>query len=159
MFWGTFFEELNGMKEVQTGAMKGYDASIFREYAPDVKSFLEAKDIPNAVTICMDKISHPGHSSNQREIEIMKKNVPESEWKNIKLTLISPSWYHFRYGAGKAYPSTIYKNDEEYFADVAKAYQEELKILHAAGIRNIQIDDPNLACMTISGGENLSKLI
>ncbi|KAL1306345.1 hypothetical protein AAFC00_005060 [Neodothiora populina] len=145
MFWGTFFEELNGMKELQLGVLKGYDASMFRDYAPDVKSFMEAKEVPNAVTVCVGKISHPGHSSYQREVGVMKKVVPESEWKNIKITMISPSWYHFRYRAGRAYPSDVYKNDEEYFADVAKAYQAELKLLHAAGIRNIQVDDPNLA--------------
>lgn len=75
----------------------------------------------------------------------MKSLLPQSEWKNIKITLISPSWYHFRYMNGRAYPAEVYANDEEYFADVAKAYQEELKILHSQGIRNIQIDDPNLA--------------
>ncbi|KAG9659555.1 methionine synthase-like protein, partial [Aureobasidium melanogenum] len=145
MFWGTFFEELNGMEDRQLGVLKGYDASMFRDYAPDVKSFLEAKEIPNAVTVCVSKISHPGHTSNARELEVMKANVPEDEWKNIKITLISPSWYHFRYRAGRAFPQEVYASDEEYFADVAKAYQTELKLLHDAGIRNIQIDDPNLA--------------
>jgi methionine synthase II (cobalamin-independent) len=145
MFWGTFFEELNGMKELQLGILKGYDADMFRPYAPDVKSFFESKDIPNAVTVCVDKISHPGHSSYQREVDIMKKHIPESEWKNIKITMISPTWYHFRYKTGRAYPKDVYANDEEYFADVAQAYQEELKYLHGQGIRNIQIDDPNLA--------------
>ncbi|KAF2872029.1 methionine synthase-like protein [Massariosphaeria phaeospora] len=145
MFWGTFFEELNGMKELQLGILKGYDAGMFRDYAPDVKSFMESKEIPNAVTVCVAKISHPGHSSYQREVDIMKKLVPENEWKNIKITLISPSWYHFRYRTGRSYPKEVYANDEEYFEDVAKAYQEELKFLHSQGIRNIQIDDPNLA--------------
>lgn len=134
------------MKELQLGVLKGYDQSIFRDYAPDVKSFLESKEIPNAVTVCVGKISHPGHSSYQREVDIMKQQVPESEWKNIKITMISPSWYHFRYRAGRSYPKEVYANDEEYFEDVAKAYQEELKFLHGQGIRNIQIDDPNLAC-------------
>jgi methionine synthase II (cobalamin-independent) len=145
MFWGTFFEELNGMKELQLGVLKGYDASMFRDYAPDVKSFMEAKEIPNAVTVCVGKISHPGTSSYQREVDIMKKLVPEPEWKNIKITMISPSWYHFRYRNGRSYPKDVYANDDEYFADVARAYQTELQILHDQGIRNIQIDDPNLA--------------
>lgn len=146
MFWGTFFEELNGMKELQLGVLKGYDASMFRDYAPDVKSFMEAKEVPNSVTVCVGKISHPGHSSYQREVEVMKAQVPESEWGNIKITMISPSWYHFRYRNGRAYPKEVYANDDEYFKDVAAAYQQELKILHANGIRNIQVDDPNLAC-------------
>ena len=134
------------MKELQLGILKGYSADMFRDYAPDVKSFMESKEIPNSVTVCTDKIKHPGHSSNQREVEIMKKQLPESEWKKIKITLISPSWYHFRYRAGRAYPKEVYANDEEYFEDVARAYQTELKLLHAEGIRNVQIDDPNLAC-------------
>jgi len=145
MFWGTFFETLHGMKELQLGVLKGYNKDMFRAYAPDVKSFMEAKEVPNHVTVCVDKIKHPGTSSNQREVDLMKSLLPESEWKNIKITLISPSWYHFRYMSGRAYPKEVYANDEEYFEDVAKAYQEELKILHAQGIRNIQIDDPNLA--------------
>ena len=68
-----------------------------------------------------------------------------NEQQNIKLTLTSPSWYHFRYGPNKAYTKGTYANDEEYFADLAKAYQTELKILYDAGLRNGQVDDPNLA--------------
>lgn len=60
--------------------------------------------------------------------------------------IISPSWYHFRYAPGRAYTKEAYSSDEEYFADAAKAYQVELKILYDAGLRNVQIDDPNLAC-------------
>jgi len=40
----------------------------------------------------------------------------------------------------------VYENDEAYFKDVAAAYQTELKILYDAGLRNGQVDDPNLAC-------------
>lgn len=40
----------------------------------------------------------------------------------------------------------MYASDEEYFADVARAYQIELGILYEAGLRNVQFDDPNLAC-------------
>ncbi|KAK9897283.1 methionine synthase-like protein [Cystobasidium minutum MCA 4210] len=145
MFWGRTWETFNGMEEIQTGSMKGYDESIFRAYAPDVASFLHDKAVPNSVTVCTGKISHPGKSSNLPEFEYMKSLVPESEWKNIKLTLISPSWYHFRYAPGRAYSKEAYSSDEQYFADAAKAYQVELKILYDAGLRNVQIDDPNLA--------------
>ena len=59
--------------------------------------------------------------------------------------MTSPSWYHFRYGPKKAYINGVYQNDDEYFADVAAAYRTELKILYDAGLRNGQVDDPNLA--------------
>ncbi|KAI9663236.1 MAG: hypothetical protein M1821_008284 [Bathelium mastoideum] len=143
-FWGTFFETLNGMEEVNLRE-GGYDTSIFRQYAPDVKSFMHAKTIPNAVTVATSKISHTGKSSYLPEFEFLKTLVPQDQWKNIKLTLASPSWYHFRYGPNKAYLKGVYANDDEYFADIAKAYQIELKILYDAGLRNAQVDDPNLA--------------
>ncbi|KAJ9108684.1 hypothetical protein QFC21_000004 [Naganishia friedmannii] len=143
-FWGTFFETLNGMEEVNLRD-GGYDQSIFRMYAPDVKSFMHDKKVPNQVTVAVRKVSHTGTSSYLPEFEYMKTLVSESEWKNIKITLASPSWYHFRYGPKKAYAPGVYANDDEYFADVAKAYQTELKILYHAGVRNVQVDDPNLA--------------
>ena len=87
-------------------------------------------DVMIQVTICVGKIKHTGKSSYAKEVEFMKSIVPKEEWKNIKITMISPSWYHFRYGAGKAYPKDVYASDEEYFADVAKAYQTELKLLY-----------------------------
>jgi methionine synthase II (cobalamin-independent) len=40
----------------------------------------------------------------------------------------------------------VYASDAECFADIAKAYRDELKILYDNGLRNVQIDDPNLAC-------------
>ncbi|KAL9081078.1 MAG: hypothetical protein Q9157_000282 [Trypethelium eluteriae] len=103
-FWGTFFETLNGMEEV---------------------NLREGGYLP--------------------EFEFMKTLVPKDQWKNIKITLASPSWYHFRYGPNRAYVKGVYANDDEYFADVAKAYQAELSILYEAGLRNAQVDDPNLA--------------
>ena len=92
------------------------------------------------------KIVHTGTSSYLPEFEYLKKLLPESEWKNIKLTVASPSWYHFRYGPKKAYTKEAYTNDDDYFADLAKAYQTEFNILYDAGVRNVQVDDPNLAC-------------
>lgn len=123
----------------------GYDFSIFRSYAPDVKSFMHEKTIPNQVTVATAKVSHSGKSTLLPELEFLKSILPQSQWKNIKITMASPSWYHFRYGPKKAYAQGVYQNDDEYFADAAKAYQVELKILYDAGLRNVQIDDPNLA--------------
>ena len=143
-FWGTFFETLNGMEEINLRE-GGYDQSIFRAYAPDVKSFMHEKTIPNAVTVSTGKISHTGTSSFLPEFEFMKTVVPQDQWKYIKLTMTSPSWYHFRYGPKKAYLPGVYNSDDDYFADVAKAYRTELQILYDAGLRNVQVDDPNLA--------------
>jgi methionine synthase II (cobalamin-independent) len=51
-----------------------------------------------------------------------------------------------RYKQGRAYTKEAYANDAEYFKDVAKVYQAELDMLYKAGLRNVQFDDPGLAC-------------
>ena len=52
-----------------------------------------------------------------------------------------------RYREGVAYPKSVYASDDEYFADIAQAYQTELQTLYNHGLRNVQIDDPNFTCM------------
>lgn len=141
MFWGTFFPSLNGMKE-----MYGPDPKIFREYVPDIAAFLEEEKEPGESVICEGKISHTGKSSYIAQLEYLKTITPKERHGDIKLTLAAPNWYHLRYKEGMAYPKSVYASDDEYFADIAKAYQTELRILYDAGLRNAQVDDPNLAC-------------
>lgn len=59
----------------------GYDQSIFRAYAPDVKSFMHAKTIPNAVTVATSKVKHSGTSSFLPEFEFMKTLLPKEKHK------------------------------------------------------------------------------
>ncbi|KAB8272386.1 hypothetical protein BDV30DRAFT_227457 [Aspergillus minisclerotigenes] len=139
MFWGSFFPGLDGFEEVTD-----VDADVFRPYAPDVAAFLEAGHKPGETVICTGKIKHVG-STYIKEFKYLASIVPPEEVKNIKLTLAAPNWYHLRYKEGKAYPKGVYASDDEYFGDIAKAYQDELQILYDAGCRNVQFDDPNLA--------------
>ncbi|KAJ4409248.1 hypothetical protein N0V91_002603 [Didymella pomorum] len=140
MFWGTFWPELEGMKEVQNPPL-----DTFRTYVPDIAAFLESGHQPGESVYCTGKIKHTGESTYVSQVEHLKTLLPKERWGDIKLTLAAPNWYHLRYVDGKAYPKDVYANDKEYFADVAKAYQVELDILYKAGLRNVQFDDPNLA--------------
>ncbi|KAK4952530.1 hypothetical protein LTR10_009336 [Elasticomyces elasticus] len=140
MFWGTFFPTLDGMKEIQ-----GPDLDIFRLYVPDIAAFMEEGHVPGETVICDGKISHTGKSSYIGQFEYLKSIVPKEKHGDIKMTLAAPNWYHLRYKEGKAYPKDVYSSDKEYFADIAEAYRTELKILYDAGLRNVQVDDPNLA--------------
>ena len=140
VFWGTFFPGLDGFEEI-----KNPDPALFREYAPDIAAFIETGQKPAESVICTGKIKHIG-STYVDQWEYLKSQLPRSQQiKEAKLTLAAPNWYHFRYKEGKAYPEEVYANDSEYFADLAKAYQAELSILYDHGLRNVQIDDPNLA--------------
>ncbi|KAI1611530.1 5-methyltetrahydropteroyltriglutamate-homocysteine methyltransferase [Exophiala viscosa] len=141
-FWGLFWDELDGTIRLQDA-----EASMFRLYHPDVVSLIEKdrKVMPGDSVIAGSKIRHNGTESNLHELKLVQASVPKEEWGNIKLTMITPSWFHMRYKQGRAYKSEAYQNETEYFTDVAAAYSRELEVLYEAGLRNVQFDDPNLA--------------
>ena len=144
-FWGLFWDELEGTTPLQNA-----EAAMFRLYHPDVVSLIE-KDhqvMPGDSVIATGKLRHnPAKSvSNLHELRLVQAALPESEWKDIKLTIITPAWFHMRYKQGRAYTPDAYASDAEYFKDVAKCYQDELAHLYEAGLRNVQFDDPGMAC-------------
>jgi 5-methyltetrahydropteroyltriglutamate--homocysteine methyltransferase len=61
-----------------------------------------------------------------------------------KLCIPSPSLLHFR-GGRKAVNQTAYPDMEEFFADLARVYREEIRDLADLGCTYLQIDDTNLA--------------
>ena len=140
MFWGSFFPGLEGFETVYKP-----DADLFRPYMPDISAFLQEGHGPVDSVFCVAKIKHVG-STYVDQWNHLKSLVPTEQIGECKLTLAAPEWYHMRYKEGNAYPKSVYANDDEYFADIAKAYQTELQILYDHGLRNVQIDDPNLAC-------------
>ena len=143
-FWGLMWDEFEGTIRLQDA-----ESSMFRLYHPDVVSLIEKdrKVMPGDSVIAGSKLTHSAQKSrsNLHELRLVQKFVPESEWGNIKLTMITPAWFHMRYKQGRAYTKEAYASDAEYFADVAKVYQDELAQLYEAGLRNVQFDDPGLA--------------
>jgi len=143
-FWGLFWDELEGTTRLQDA-----EASMFRLYHPDVVSLIEKdrKVMPGDSVIAGAKIMYPqaGTKSNLHELKLVQAVVPKGQWGDIKLTMITPAWFHMRYKQGRAYTPEAYANDTEYFKDVAKAYSAELQMLYDAGLRNVQFDDPGLA--------------
>ncbi|KAJ5894627.1 methionine synthase vitamin-B12 independent [Penicillium taxi] len=143
-FWGLMWDKFEGTIRLQDA-----EASMFRLYHPDVVGLIEQdrKVMPGDSVIAGSKLSwNPSRSlSNLHELRLVQQALPESEWSNIKLTMITPAWFHMRYKQGKTYTSEAYANDAEYFQDVAKVYQAELDALYKAGLRNVQFDDPRMA--------------
>ena len=129
------------MTEIRNPSM-----DLFRPYVPDIAGFIEKGHKPGQSCICTGKIKHKGKSTLIGQYEYLKTLIPEERWGEIKITMIAPPWYHLRYKDGLAFPPEVYSSDEEYLADISKAVSAELDILYAAGVRNIQIDDPNFAC-------------
>lgn len=61
-----------------------------------------------------------------------------------KVSIPSPTMLHFRGGRG-AISREAYPDMEDFFADVAKCYQDEIRTLGEAGCTYLQLDDTNLA--------------
>ncbi|CAK7230113.1 hypothetical protein SBRCBS47491_007479 [Sporothrix bragantina] len=143
-FWGLMWDEFDGTTRLQDA-----DASMFRLYHPDVVSLIEQdrKVMPGDSVIAGAKLRHnPAKSlSNLHELKLVQNTLPKENWADIKLTMITPAWFHMRYKQGHAYTPEAYSSDAEYFADVAAVYQAELRQLYDAGLRNVQFDDPGLA--------------
>ena len=141
-FWGLFWDELAGTTRLQDA-----EASMFRLYHPDVVSLIEKdrKVMPGDSVIAGSKIKNEGTSSNLHELKLVQAAVPKERWADIKLTMITPAWFHMRYKQGHAYDPKAYSSEKEYFKDVAAAYATELQNLYDAGLRNVQFDDPGLA--------------
>jgi 5-methyltetrahydropteroyltriglutamate--homocysteine methyltransferase len=64
--------------------------------------------------------------------------------RTAKLCIPSPSMLHFRGGRGSV-SSNAYPEIDEFFADLARIYREEVADLAAAGCTYLQLDDTNLA--------------
>jgi 5-methyltetrahydropteroyltriglutamate--homocysteine methyltransferase len=64
--------------------------------------------------------------------------------KTAKLCIPSPTMLHFR-GGRRGISPEVYPDIEEFFADLARVYREEIKALAEAGCTYLQIDDTNLA--------------
>ena len=63
-----------------------------------------------------------------------------------KMTLPSPSMVLLRSGTA-AVDRSVYPDLDQFWADLAAAYADEIRALHAAGCRYLQLDDTSLACL------------
>jgi len=64
--------------------------------------------------------------------------------ETAKQTIPSPTMVHFR-GGREAIDAAVYPDLDDFFADLARLYREEISALAAAGCHYLQIDDTNLA--------------
>ena len=70
--------------------------------------------------------------------------VASTTSRAAKITIPSPTRLHF-HGGRNAVSTVAYPDIEEFFADVASVYRNEIAALEGAGCRYIQIDDPLLS--------------
>jgi 5-methyltetrahydropteroyltriglutamate--homocysteine methyltransferase len=125
-----FLEQLGGVKTELPQIIKRPDGT--EELAPPVMRVV-------------DKVRH-ARDIQKADFEYLQGQVRKlAPSATPKVTIPSPTMLHFRGGrAGisrEAYPEL----DPAFYDDVAKAYGDELRSLHAAGCRYVQMDDTNMA--------------
>ena len=62
-----------------------------------------------------------------------------------KLTIPSPSMVHYRLSSADAIDSAAYGDLDEFWADLAAAYNAQMRAVYDAGCRYLQLDDTSLA--------------
>jgi 5-methyltetrahydropteroyltriglutamate--homocysteine methyltransferase len=122
-----FLDQLGGVKTSDPVIVEKPDGS--RELAPPVMRVV-------------DKVRHDRPIQLEDYQYLQGQLAPGSV---AKVAIPSPTMLHFRGGrAGisrQAYPEL----EPYFYDDVARAFGDELKALHAAGCRYVQMDDTNLA--------------
>lgn len=146
IFIGDFHLSLEGFEDVPDGETIPLEA--FRTYLPDVADFLRRGEAIPYRTRCTGRIRHVrDRAFHEKEFLSLKPFMSDgaNESRIVpKLSMISPLWYWTLYREGHAYPKDVYANDDEYLADLSRAYRREIDLLYNIGCRNIQIDDPYL---------------
>ena len=125
-----FLSQFQGIKVVE--GLSREAARSFRN--PD-------SDVQRSPTqfVVTGKLGHPRRieTENFKFLASVTKQTP-------KQCIPSPSLVHFRTGRGGV-DKAAYPEMEEFFADLARVFREEIADLAAAGCRYLQIDDVNFA--------------
>ncbi|KAI0156871.1 hypothetical protein GGR57DRAFT_462573 [Xylariaceae sp. FL1272] len=139
VFFDGFFEKLQGMEVRNDIPLHGG----LRTNVPVIKVF-EGFGMQTATAIVAKGKIKRVFPAYMEAWQMLRANVPEEKWRECKLSLPSPTWHHLWLAKGRAYDAGVYDSDREYFTDLTTAYREELKDLYDAGLRSVQIDDPQL---------------
>ena len=145
------------VKKVESIGMKAVtDGEFRREYFHlDFLKQLEGMTVTGSIAASSDaqekvgftppKLSVTGKLRHVRDIQVgdfefLKSCVTQTP----KVSIPSPTMAHFR-GGRAAIDIEAYPDLEEFFADLAQCYRDEIRALYNAGCRYIQMDDTNLA--------------
>lgn len=122
-----FLEQLGGVKTDIPVTIRKPDGS--EELAPPVIRVI-------------DKVRH-AKDIQRADFEYLKSQVAAGN--TPKVTIPSPTMLHFRGGRAGISKDAYPELEPAFYDDVAQAYGDELRSLHAAGCRYVQMDDTNLA--------------
>ncbi len=126
LFHVDFLEHLKGVVVKSGIPIKFRSASGEREFAPPRMEVIGRLERVRPIAV--------------DDFAFLKRNTK----RTAKICIPSPTMLHFR-GGRKGISEEAYPDIEDFFADLARAYREEIAALGKAGCTYLQIDDTNLA--------------
>lgn len=137
VFYEGMFEKLEGMSIIPNRIL-----SESKLYIPYVAAFKAMGFTGYTSVYCNIQRKRGIHTE---DLIFLKGLVAPEEVKHLKITICGPTWMHSRHGSEYTYDQAVYKSDDDYFADLIRAYREELTELYDLGCRHIQFDEPTFA--------------
>ncbi len=126
LFHVDFLENLKGVVTRSGIPIKFRTAGGEREFAPPRMEVVGRLERTRPIAV--------------EDFAYLKKTVKRTP----KVCIPSPTMLHFR-GGRKGISEEVYPDIEDFFADLARAYREEVAALGRAGCTYLQLDDTNLA--------------
>ena len=137
IFYGGFFNLLSGLET------REFDLSQLRPGLPTIRALRQTGVHSRSLKVASSKIRY-GKSPYLEDWLYLRSLLPRDRWGQAKVTIPPPTWWHIQAPDGKSYQPGVYDSDEDYLSDVSVAVRQEILTLYEAGLRVVQIDDPNL---------------
>jgi len=141
--------EATGMQAVTDGEFRReYFHLDFLEKLDGVSvtgNIAASSDAREKVGFTPPTLSVTGKLRHARDIQVDDFRFLQAQVSNTpKVSIPSPTMVHFR-GGRAGIDIESYPDLDEFFADLAQCYRDEIDALYKAGARYIQMDDTNLA--------------
>jgi methionine synthase II (cobalamin-independent) len=137
IFYGNFFESLSGFE------MRYTPLSDFKTGFPTNRPLLEwgvpGRDagFPTSGAV---RLAKPAYLDDWL---FLRSLLPEERWGDAKMTVPPPGWWHIQ--LKEPFDRALYATDEALLSDLSAALRTEILTLYDAGLRVVQVDDPNLS--------------
>lgn len=126
-FVSGLFENLDGIE------IKFMYREDFRTAHPIMRPYIRRNAPGRHQPIATGKVRWK-ESAYMNEWLYVRSLLPESQWKNVKITIPSPSWSQTQLKDGRAWTPEAYTDEYEYLRDVGTAVRQEVLALYQAGV-------------------------
>lgn len=128
IFYGGFFEALDGLE---------MEFTEWEKFRPDFPTNRPLRAIAGmkgrAVGVATSKVRYT-RSPYLNDWLYIRSLLPKEKWKDVKMTLPAPCWWHIQLKDGQAWRDGVYSGDSEFLKDMSNCVRQEVMTLYDAGV-------------------------